>query len=368
MLYRFDEYELDRDRYELRRRGQLVALEPQVFDLLLYLVEHHSRLVAKDELMEFIWKDREVSESTLGARISAARRAVGDSGREQRLIHTVARRGFRFVAHVEELAAPGLPGNGESDPGMRWGNGSMPTAVIEAEEMQTETGLNGFSSSSASTASLDYLCGSFACYSYAWSPTYAGRIIRASLTISKIDDASSELRARYMENLSFAQLDHVSEVSVLDRILYMDFVDRKRGSWLFANFHFPGAPASALLGVLSGKTYHHPSMEVVATRILAVRVPPLASERLADSNRYLTPEYSITADLNALGLPLGDDREHEIAFLAALKGQPESNLTRVTSDENRRVNVALDMALSSRSSRQSQDPRPLMESPRELEP
>jgi adenylate cyclase len=105
----FGNQALDPERRELRRRGELIPLEPQVFDLLVYLVRNRDRVVSKDELVTAIWGGRIVSESTLTTRINAARTAVGDSGEGQRLIRTLPRKGFRFVGVVREgqkLAAP----------------------------------------------------------------------------------------------------------------------------------------------------------------------------------------------------------------------------------------------------------------------
>src|SRR3954447_11234492 len=99
---RFENFSLDSDRRELRRAGDLVAVEPQVFDLIDYLVRRRERVVTKDELLDQIWAGRIVSESTLTSRINAARRALGDSGGEQRLVRTIARKGFRFVGTVED--------------------------------------------------------------------------------------------------------------------------------------------------------------------------------------------------------------------------------------------------------------------------
>jgi pimeloyl-ACP methyl ester carboxylesterase/DNA-binding winged helix-turn-helix (wHTH) protein len=100
VLFRFGEYSLDTDRRELKRDTALVAVEPQVFDLLVYLIENRERVVSKDDLIEGVWGGRIVSESTLTSRINAARRAIGDSGAEQVLIRTVARKGLRFVGEV----------------------------------------------------------------------------------------------------------------------------------------------------------------------------------------------------------------------------------------------------------------------------
>jgi TolB-like protein len=106
MLLAFGEHVLDTDRHELRFGDELVAIEPQVFDLLTYLVQNRDRVVTKDELLEAVWKGRFVSESALTTRINAARRAVSDTGKTQRIIRTLARTGFRFVAEVREQLTP----------------------------------------------------------------------------------------------------------------------------------------------------------------------------------------------------------------------------------------------------------------------
>ena len=93
---------LDPDRRELRRADALIAVEPQVFDLIDYLVRNRERVVTRDDLLDAVWNGRVVSESTLASRINAARRALNDTGEEQRLIRTVARKGVRFVGAVEE--------------------------------------------------------------------------------------------------------------------------------------------------------------------------------------------------------------------------------------------------------------------------
>ena len=98
----FGDYVLDPDRRELTRGAKAIAVGPQVFDLLLYLVQNRERVVSKDQLLDVVWQGRIVSESTLTSHINAARRAIGDSGQEQRLIRTVARKGFRFVGDVRE--------------------------------------------------------------------------------------------------------------------------------------------------------------------------------------------------------------------------------------------------------------------------
>src|SRR5215472_209299 len=102
LLFWFEDYVLDRERRELRRAGAQLAIEPQVFDLLEFLVKNSDRVVSKDDLLASVWGGRLVSESTLSSRINAARRAIGDTGEQQRLIRTIIGKGIRFVGEVHE--------------------------------------------------------------------------------------------------------------------------------------------------------------------------------------------------------------------------------------------------------------------------
>jgi TolB-like protein len=109
MLFVFEDCRLDPERRELSRNSKAAALGPQVFDLLLYLLENRDRVVTKDDLLEVVWRGRIVSESTLTSHINAARKAIGDNGQDQRLIKTISRKGFRFVGDVVETASdPGV--------------------------------------------------------------------------------------------------------------------------------------------------------------------------------------------------------------------------------------------------------------------
>jgi TolB-like protein len=120
----FADHTLDTVTRELTRGAAPVALEPQVFDLLVYLVENRERVVSKGDLLASVWHGRVVSESTLTSRINAARTAIGDSGRLQTLIRTVPRKGLRFIGEVNIEAGhaasaaepPSLPETGEHPP------------------------------------------------------------------------------------------------------------------------------------------------------------------------------------------------------------------------------------------------------------
>jgi TolB-like protein/DNA-binding winged helix-turn-helix (wHTH) protein/Tfp pilus assembly protein PilF len=102
MIYFFEDCSLDANRRELRRANHLVAIEPQVFDLLQYLIRNRERVVCKDDLFTHVWNGRIVSESTLTSRITIVRQAIGDNGAEQKLIRTIPRKGIRFVGLVRE--------------------------------------------------------------------------------------------------------------------------------------------------------------------------------------------------------------------------------------------------------------------------
>jgi len=102
----FENYCLDADRRELKRSSELIAIGPKVFDLLLFLVENREQVVTRDDLLQAVWGGRIVSESTLTSHINAVRKAIGDTGKEQRLIRTVSRRGLRFIGKIEAQALP----------------------------------------------------------------------------------------------------------------------------------------------------------------------------------------------------------------------------------------------------------------------
>jgi DNA-binding winged helix-turn-helix (wHTH) protein len=113
VIYRFSDCELDTELFELRRRGARRQVEPQVFDVLAYLIAHRDRVVTREELVAQVWGHSYLSDATLNSRLMAARKAIGDDGRTQELIRTLRGRGYRFVARVEQglqRVADGVPG------------------------------------------------------------------------------------------------------------------------------------------------------------------------------------------------------------------------------------------------------------------
>jgi TolB-like protein/Tfp pilus assembly protein PilF len=136
MQYAFDDYRLDPALRELRCGGSVVHAEPQVFDLVLHLLQNRERVVSLDELVDKVWEGRHISESTIRNRINAARKLLGDDGSQQRLIRTIARKGIRFVgAAVEESKVRG--GGGADSAPARAANGPAETLVPDKPEAET---------------------------------------------------------------------------------------------------------------------------------------------------------------------------------------------------------------------------------------
>src|SRR5262245_52518307 len=129
--FRFADFDIDLARQELRRAGAIVHVEPQVFDLLVHLIRNRDRIVSRDELFDVVWQGRIVSEATLSSRISAARRALGDSGNDLSFIRTAHKRGFRFIGEVDDddSAAPAIGTGFAPDDAA-----DHPTEVVPASE------------------------------------------------------------------------------------------------------------------------------------------------------------------------------------------------------------------------------------------
>ncbi|HJR20025.1 MAG TPA: transcriptional regulator, partial [Dongiaceae bacterium] len=116
---RFGDVEIDLEAFELRRGGALVAIEPQVFELVSYLARNAGRLVTKDELIDSVWKGRIVSDAAVASRIKSARRAIGDDGEQQKWIKTVHGRGVRFAGEVVHDTGAAGPDPAVSEPAGR---------------------------------------------------------------------------------------------------------------------------------------------------------------------------------------------------------------------------------------------------------
>ena len=140
MTFSFGDYDIDVERRELRRAKTPVHVEPQVFDLLVYLVKNRDRVVSKDDLIASVWGGRIVSDSTLTSRINAVRNAVGDTGEDKKLIRTIARKGFRFVGavHVQPSGQASGQGSGQGS-GQASGDEPAHFAISPPNEPQEQS-------------------------------------------------------------------------------------------------------------------------------------------------------------------------------------------------------------------------------------
>jgi DNA-binding winged helix-turn-helix (wHTH) protein len=109
VLYRFEDFVLDRDAGELTRNGERIALMPTLFRLLVHFLENRTRLLTKEELLESVWPDAHVTEASLARAVAMLRHALGDDARRPRYIETFSRRGYKFIAVVTEQGASKSP-------------------------------------------------------------------------------------------------------------------------------------------------------------------------------------------------------------------------------------------------------------------
>ena len=119
MIYQLGNIEIDEDNFKLFDNGQLIAVEPQVFDLIIYLIKHRDRLISRQELFEQLWTGREVSDTSLSNHIKSARKVLGDDGNLQHVISTIRGRGYQFVAQINELPSPRKSANNKPNSWLR---------------------------------------------------------------------------------------------------------------------------------------------------------------------------------------------------------------------------------------------------------
>jgi DNA-binding winged helix-turn-helix (wHTH) protein/pimeloyl-ACP methyl ester carboxylesterase len=202
MTFVFENCELDSERRELHRAGAIAHVEPQVFDVLVHLVRNRDRVVSKDELIRDVWNGRFVSDDTLTSRVSAARRAIGDTGTEQRLIRTVTRRGFRFVGDVREA-------------------GVVPTPIVQqaVRFCRSSDGVHLAAATAGSGPALVKAANwlnhiEFDWQSPVWAPLF-GRLA-AQCQLVRYDERGIGLSDRAVSELSFEALVHDLEAVVDD--------------------------------------------------------------------------------------------------------------------------------------------------------
>ncbi|MEY2581467.1 MAG: hypothetical protein QOE09_1316, partial [Ilumatobacteraceae bacterium] len=160
-MVRFGDVEVDVPARELRRAGKAIHLEPQAFDLLVALLEHHDRVLSKIELLDGVWGHRFVSEASLTTRIKEIRRAVGDDGAQQHTIKNVRGRGYRFVADLEMADLPPTAGTSAGLIGRDREMVALVTA-LESSPLVTLTGPGGVGKSTLARAAARLAARSYA--------------------------------------------------------------------------------------------------------------------------------------------------------------------------------------------------------------
>jgi len=194
----------------------------------------------------------------------------------------------------------------------------------------------------ARSSGNEYLCGAYACYSFAWSPYYQGRIVRGTLSVA--DNRRSVLAMQYSASEAGGAIFYRGEAADAKRELCFATREPESGSQLFFSLIIPGPPASVLCGIMAGSTFLSHEPRPAAGRVVAVRVPDaIAAET---SNRYLAPiPGAISRDLMALGLPLPYPEEIDALTLSFLqKAGGEADFEQVTALEHARLAASFDPA------------------------
>lgn len=219
MIFEFERCVLDTATQELRREDELVAVEPQVFAVLEYLLANPDRVVTKIELLDEVWGDRFVSEAALTSRIKLARQACGDSGREQRVIKTVHGRGYRMAAPIVErgstaaaVAPSAAPGPGTVGREREIAQLAKAAAVVVSDEQRTVF-VRGTAGAGKSTVVAEF--------------------------VERTDDLDRWLvlrgrchRARSGPEPYFALLDAIGGLAAVEPDLVRELLERVAPSWL----------------------------------------------------------------------------------------------------------------------------------------
>ena len=218
-LLRFDfsGYSLDVGRRELWRGPDRIKIEPQVFDLLVYLIENRDRVVNKNDLITSVWGGRIVSESTLSSRITAVRKAVGDTGEQQTLIRTIARKGVRFVGTVDQT----------ENPASKSRLSSFPANPLPRQEIRFCTTSDGVRLACAHTGQGPAILKAANWLShleYDWQNPIWGRLLRSLARehlLVRYDERGTGLSDRHVGDISFEtfvrDLESVADAAGLDR-------------------------------------------------------------------------------------------------------------------------------------------------------
>jgi DNA-binding winged helix-turn-helix (wHTH) protein/pimeloyl-ACP methyl ester carboxylesterase len=257
LIYTFENHLLDTDRRELRRGEEVVAIEPQVFDVLEYLVSNRERVVSNEDLIATVWKGRIVSGSTLSSRITAVRHAVGDSGERQGLIRTIPRKGYRFVGQVREKQRA----NGDNDvtpqtPAAERADGATLAPPKQPVRFcRTKDGVN-LAVASVGEGPVLVRSGTWATHiEYDWKSPLTGPLLQrlaARFRLVRYDGRGSGLSDRNVNQVSFStlleDLETVADTLGLERFMLFGFYGAAAVSAAYAMRHPHRVSKLALFG------------------------------------------------------------------------------------------------------------------------
>ncbi|WP_340110132.1 hypothetical protein [Pikeienuella sp. HZG-20] len=192
----------------------------------------------------------------------------------------------------------------------------------------------------------DHLCGTFACYSRAFSPIFAGKIVRGILIIGPSSGAS-RIKARYTETTPFTELIHRGRVSPMNGLITLDLHDDRHDSHVHLILHAPRTPASVLAGLMAGLSFHDASPRPSVTRFLAIRAPGIDLSALGGRECVFDEaDHSIAEELIRSGLPIVDAVKFDRIVFDFLAGEGQGGFDHIPVDASARLNFALDLELA----------------------
>lgn len=200
-----------------------------------------------------------------------------------------------------------------------------------------------------------HLCGTFACYSHAFSPIFKGKIVRGVLIISG-SGANARLKVRYIETTPFTELIHCGHFTQGNRLVTLDLHDDRSDSHVHLNLHAPSAPASVLAGLVTGSSFHDASPQPTVSRFLAIRVPAMDLSALGGRDCVFEEnDHSISAELIRSGLPIVDAAKFDQLILDFLGDDNRGGFDQISVGASARLNFALDLDLANARAQSARD-------------
>jgi hypothetical protein len=198
----------------------------------------------------------------------------------------------------------------------------------------------------------DQLCGTFACYSHAFSPIFRGKIMRGALTIAAPGPAAP-LDVSYVETTPFTELSHRGRLSWSNRLVGLDLHDEQKGSHVHMTLYCPSPPASVLTGLMMSPSFHDPTPQPTVSRVAAIRVPTVDLEALGGRDCVFDPgEHSISAELALMGMRIYPSADLDRLLTDFLQDSDGGGFDQVSVDQSARLNFAVDRQLAAAAAKQ----------------